>query len=238
MKVDVGVRPAATPSALVERLAEVRAELADACRSAGRDPSAVRLVGVTKAQLRETVAAAIDAGLGDVGESYVQEARQKLAGLPAVRKHFIGHVQTNKARAIVETFDVVQSIDRIEAGRAIARAARALGRSVQTLVQVNVSGTERHCVHPDGAVELAAALRAEGLEVDGVMAIGPITQDRAELARAFSAAADAFRCVGGSTLSIGMSDDWRVAVACGSTMVRLGTALFGSRPARAAEGIG
>jgi PLP dependent protein len=230
MKVDVGARPTAAPNALVERMAELRQELADVCRAAGREPSAVRIVGVTKTQPRETVIAAIAAGLADVGESYVQEARAKLHGL-TVRKHFVGHVQTNKARAIVETFDVVQSIDRFEAGQAIARAARALGRSVQTLVQVNVSPAVRFGIRPEEAPRLADELRAHGLEVDGVMAIGPITQDRGEIARAFASAAEAFRHVGGSTLSMGMSGDWREAIACGSTMVRLGTVLFGARPA-------
>jgi PLP dependent protein len=234
MKVDVGARRTAAPDSLVGRIADVRHQLASECRSAGRHPDCVTLVGVTKAQSRETVIAAIAAGLGDVAENYVQEARPKLEGLAGARKHFVGHVQTNKAKAIVALFDVVQSIDRIEAGQSIARASHALGKPVRTLVQVNVSPTERYGIAPADAPAFARALREEhGLAVDGVMAIGPLAADRRAVTNAFRAAAHAFEAVGGSTLSIGMSGDWREAVACGSTMVRLGTALFGARPARA-----
>ena len=229
MKVESGA-PGGAPSSVAGRIAEMRAKMAEAAHRAGRDPSSVRLVGITKKQPRERVIAAIEAGLEDVGENYVQEARAKFASLPAVRKHFVGHVQTNKARAIVSTFDVVQSIDRLEAGRAIARAARALGKPVSTLVQVNISPSERFGVRPDEAPQLARALRDdEHLTVDGVMAIGPITRDPAELRRSFSRAAEALAAVGGSTLSLGMSDDFELAIESGSTMVRIGTALFGAR---------
>jgi uncharacterized pyridoxal phosphate-containing UPF0001 family protein len=123
-----------------------------------------------------------------------------------VRKHFSGHVQTNKAKAIVETFDVVQTIDRLDAGRAIAKAARTLGKPVRALVQINISPVDRFGIEPGDAPALAARLRDdEGLAVDGVMAIGPNTPDRAEIARAFRKAAEAFAAVGGDTLSIGMS---------------------------------
>jgi pyridoxal phosphate enzyme (YggS family) len=229
MKLEIGP-PAGAPASLVERIAEIRAQLADAARAAGRDPSAIRLVGVSKKQSRESLFAAVEAGLDEVGESYVQEAKAKLAGLPpGVRKHFIGHVQTNKAKAIVQTFDVVQSVDRLSAGLALAKAAQALGRTLTTLVQVNISPAERFGVAPGDALELAERLREAGLEVDGVMAIGPLTSDPATVRRAFEAARAAFERVGGSTLSIGMSGDYREAIACGSTMIRIGTALFGAR---------
>jgi len=228
MKADVG-GARRVPNALAGRIATVRAEVDAACRATGRDPADVLVVGVTKKQARESVIDAIADGLEDVAESYVQEARAKLAGLPPVRKHFIGHVQTNKARAIVETFDVVQSVDRMEAGLALVRAGQSLGRRVRALVQVNVSPTERFGVAPEEAARFADRLRSEGLDVDGVMAIGPHTTDRAAISTAFAEAARVFRRVGGSTLSLGMSDDWREAVACGSTMLRLGTALFGAR---------
>jgi pyridoxal phosphate enzyme (YggS family) len=229
MRLEIGAMPAGTPHSLLERIAAARNEIAQTVRAAGRAPASVALLGVTKRQSREVVAAAIEAGLYDIGETYVQEARAKFANLPPVRKHFIGHVQTNKARAIVETFDVVQSVDRLEAGAAIGRAQRSLGKRVQALVQLNISPQERHGVPPQEARALADRLREEGLEIDGVMAIGPLTDDRAEIVRAFRRAEEAFREVGGSTLSLGMSGDWREAVACGSTMVRLGTAIFGAR---------
>ena len=208
----------------------MREMIADAARAAGRDPNSIALLGVTKSQPRSAVLEAIEAGLTDVGENYVQEARPKYAGLPPVRKHFIGHVQTNKAKAIVEAFDVVQSIDRLAAGRAISRALQQSGRRLRVLVQLNISPAERFGVAPEAAPELASRLRdEEGLDVDGVMALGPNTSDRGEIARAFERAAEAYARVGGTTLSLGMSSDWREAVACGATLLRIGTALFGSR---------
>jgi len=229
MSLDLGAAAASAPTTIPERLTMLRKELEGVARASGREPSEIAILGVTKTQPRESVLEAIAAGLADIGENYVQEAREKFRGVPLVRKHFIGHVQTNKAKAIVETFDVVQSVDRLDAGRALARAMRNANRRLSVLVQVNVSPAERFGVDPAGAPALAAALRDEGLEVEGVMAIGPITDDRAQLATAFELAREAFAAVGGTTLSLGMSADWREAVAHGSTMIRIGTALFGAR---------
>jgi pyridoxal phosphate enzyme (YggS family) len=230
MKLEVGAPPYGAPDSLAGRIDALRDRIAEAAREAGRDPAAISLVGVTKRQPRESVVAAIEAGLSDIAENYVQEARAKYAGLPPVRKHFIGHVQTNKAKAIVELFDVVQSIDRFDAGRAIARAQRAAGKKLCALIQINISPSERYGVAPEEAPALAERLRREeDLEIDGVMAIGPLTEDPAAIARAFESAERTFARVGGSTLSLGMSADWPAAVAHGSTMLRLGTALFGAR---------
>ena len=214
---------------VAERVATLRERVDSAAVAAGRERGSVAILAVTKAQPREAVLAALGAGLRDVGENYVQEARAKYAGLPPATKHFIGHVQTNKAKAIVSLFDVVQSVDRRDAGLALAKAARDVGRSLRVLVQVNVSPAERFGAAPADAPGLAARLRDEGLAVDGVMAIGPLDGD---VDAAFATARDAFERVGGSTLSLGMSDDWERAVRHGSTMVRLGTAVFGPRPAK------
>ncbi len=211
---------------IAQRYAQLRAEV----------PANVAIVAVTKFQPAQSVREAIAAGALDVGENYVQEARVKFQGLPPVRKHFIGHVQTNKAKAIAALFDVVQSVDRLEAGIALARAAQALGKSLPILVQINVSPAERFGCPPQLAADLADRLRElSSLRVDGVMAIGPLTDDRAAIQAAFARAADAWQRVGGPVLSIGMSGDWREAVAEGSTMVRVGSTLFGPRPARAAS---
>lgn len=229
MRLDLGADAAPAPTTIRERLARLRAELDEVARAADREPSGITILGVTKTQPREAVLEAIAAGLTEVGENYVQEARPKYRDLPPARKHFVGHVQTNKAKAIVETFDVVQSVDRLEAGRALAKAARSLGKALTVLVQVNVSPAERFGAPPGEASGLAAALRGDGLTVDGVMAIGPITGDPGLLGAAFDQAREAFAAVGGTTLSLGMSADWRVAVAHGSTMIRIGTAIFGER---------
>jgi PLP dependent protein len=214
---------------VAERVAALRKRVDEAAVAAGRGRGAVAILAVTKAQPREALLAALGAGLRDVGENYVQEARAKYAGLPPCTKHFVGHVQTHKAKAIVELFDVVQSVDRLDAGLALAKAARDAGRRLRVLVQVNVSPTERFGAAPAQAPALAARLRDEGLAVDGVMAIGPLDGD---VDAAFETARQTFERVGGSTLSIGMSGDWERAVRHGSTMVRLGTAIFGARPAK------
>jgi pyridoxal phosphate enzyme (YggS family) len=215
---------------LESRIDSMRERIAETARRCGRASAAITLVGVTKKHPRETVVRALESGLHDIAENYVQEARAKLVDLPPARRHFIGHIQTNKAKAIVETFDVVQSIDRLDAGRAIAKAARTLGKPVRALLQINISPTERFGVDPSDAPALAARLREEeGLPIDGVMAIGPMTDDPAEVERAFERAAKTFAEVGGDTLSIGMSGDWEQAIRSGSTMLRIGTALFGAR---------
>ena len=214
---------------VAERVAALRERVDEVAAASGRERGSVAILAVTKAQPRDAVLAALRAGLTDVGENYLQEARSKYDGVPACTKHFVGHVQTNKAKAIVKLFDVVQSVDRLDAGLALAKAARDIGRRLRVLVQVNVSPTERFGAPPADAPALAARLRAEGLAVDGVMAIGPLEGD---VDAAFAAAHAAFARVGGTTLSMGMSGDWERAVRHGSTMVRLGTAIFGPRPAK------
>jgi pyridoxal phosphate enzyme (YggS family) len=211
---------------IAERYAALRADV----------PADVAIVAVTKFQPAEAVAEAIAAGVTDVGENYAQEARGKRDAYAGARKHFIGHVQTNKAKAIASLFDVVQSVDRTEAASALAKAAASLEKELPVLLQVNVSPTERYGCSPAEAERLAESIRAlDSLKLEGVMAIGPITKDRIAIVRAFQTAADVFRRIGGSTLSIGMSGDWREAVDAGSTMIRVGTTIFGPRPARPAS---
>jgi PLP dependent protein len=205
-------------------------------RDCGREPGGVTLVGVGKGQPNDVLTASIRAGLRDLGENYLQEARRKFPSLPPVRKHFIGHVQTNKAKGIAATFDVVQSVDRPEAAIALARAAQALDKRLPVLLQLNVSPSERFGCPPAQAPRLAETLRGlPSLRLEGVMAIGPAAEDRGAIARAFELAAKTLAAIGGSTLSIGMSGDWREALRAGSTMLRIGEALFGPRPAKGGQ---
>jgi pyridoxal phosphate enzyme (YggS family) len=217
----------ALASTIGERVAMLRAHVDRVAAAAGRPAGSVAILGVTKMQPRQAVLDAVASGLTDVGENYLQEAREKYVDLPPVTRHFIGHVQTNKAKGIAELFDVVQSVDRLEAGLALGKAAHKLGRQLRVLVQVNISPAERFGVAPGEAAHLAAQLRDEGLAVDGVMAIGPLEGD---IDAAFATAHEAFAAVGGSTLSLGMSADWERAIYQGSTMIRIGTAIFGPRP--------
>jgi pyridoxal phosphate enzyme (YggS family) len=228
MKLDVGAA-ADAPVALEQRIAALRTRVANAARSVGRGSASVALMAVTKGHSRMAAQAAIDAGITDLGENYVQEAVPKYAGLTGATKHFIGRLQTNKAKAIVDAFDVVQTIDRFDAGIAVLRASRERDKAVSALIQVRIDDDKRFGAEPEGAADLADRLREAGLAIDGVMAIGPNTPEADVTKRAFERAARAFASVGGSTLSLGMSDDWELAVGCGSTMVRIGTAIFGER---------
>jgi pyridoxal phosphate enzyme (YggS family) len=220
-------------SGVAERYRSLLQEIERELRDCGRDPSGVTLVGVTKGQTGEVVADAIAAGLRDIGENYLQEALGKFPCLPPVRKHFVGHFQTNKAKGIAASFDLVQSVDRAEAGIALSKAARNLGKTLPVLLQLNISPSERFGCSPADAPRLAETLRDQpSLRLEGVMAIGPLDADRAVTLRAFELAAMTLGRIGGSTLSIGMSGDWREALRAGSTMLRIGEALFGSRPSK------
>jgi PLP dependent protein len=218
---------------VAQRYRSLRSEIDEELRRCGRPRADVTLVGIAKGQPSAAIAAAITAGLGDVGENYVQEARRRFAALPPVRKHFVGHLQTNKAKAITAEFDMVQSVDRVQAGAALSRAAAEAGKELPVLMQLNVSPAERFGCPPEEAERLAETLRGQpGIRLDGVMAIGPLDAGRDEILRAFELAAKTLARIGGSTLSIGMSSDWREALRAGSTMLRIGEALFGSRPAK------
>lgn len=213
-------------SSIARRYAELRAAV----------PSNVTIVAVTKFQPVEAVREAIAAGVTDVGENYVQEARAKYDAIPGVRKHFIGHIQTNKAKAIAAAFDLVQSVDRPDAAAALAKAADSLQRRLPVLLQLNISPAERFGCPPADALRLAEQVRSHAsLDLQGVMAIGPITSNASEVLQAFRLAADLFARIGGPTLSLGMSGDWRLALEAGSTMIRVGSTIFGPRPARPAS---
>lgn len=196
----------------------------------GRTPGSVRLVGVSKKQPVEYIRAAIAAGLSDIGENYVQEAMTKFPQLPPVRKHFIGHIQTNKAKQIAQLFDMVHSVDRAEAALALNKGAELAGKILPVLLQINISPTERFGCPPEHVDALAELLHhQQHLQCAGVMAIAPLTTDRTTITHAFDHAARICADLHGTVLSLGMSNDWREAIRAGSTLVRIGTALFGAR---------
>jgi pyridoxal phosphate enzyme (YggS family) len=229
------------------RLAEVRGRLADAARRAGRDPAAVRLVGVAKRQPAARVAAAVAAGLEDVGENFAQELRDKAPdvearleaeGLAPPRWHFVGRLQRNKVRLVIPFVSWVQSVDRASLAQELDRRAGAAGRRLDLLLQVDVSDeAQKGGVAPAEAESLlAAAAGLAHVSVVGLMAI-PAPAPEAEAMRpAFARLRELRdtlgRAPGGGglrELSMGMSADFEVAVAEGATMVRVGTAIFGPR---------
>ena len=211
------------PADVADRLGVVSERMAAA---GGVD---VRVVAVTKAFGADAIAAAVAAGISDVGESYAQECLAKLGALHDLpRVHFIGGLQRNKVRKLAEVVDVWQSVDRLDLGLEIA--TRAPGAAV--MVQVDLSGeaTKRGC-RPDEAGDLVGRLRDEGLDVVGLMGIGPLGEPEVarpgfRILRRLVDRLDLAEC------SMGMSGDLEVAVEEGSTIVRIGTDLFGPRPSR------
>jgi PLP dependent protein len=219
----------ATTDRVRHRLDEVRGRIA----AAGGDPDAVTVVAVAKGFGPDAVEAAVGAGLADVGENYAQELLAKAEAVTPgtagrCRWHFIGHVQRNKVRALAPVVDLWQTVDRLVTGEDIAHRAPA----AKVLVQVNVSGEEaKNGCGFDEAAPLVDALQGLGLDVRGFMAVGPAgpPEDARPGFRRLAALADR---LGLPERSMGMTDDLEVAVQEGTTMVRIGRALFGPRPGR------
>ena len=225
------------PADIRPALDGVRRRVLDACHGEQRD---VRIVAVTKGFGAATIEAALAAGLHDIGENYYQEASEKFASVAwpaAAVRHFIGRVQRNKARRIVGLFDVVQTLDDLELAAALDHGAAAAHKTLDVLVQVNVASDQRQGVPPDLLFDFVRELRPHRhLRLRGLMAMGPA--DRRAADAAFARAAACFERLRAEApaaavvLSMGMSDDMDIALAHGSTMLRLGTALFGPRPSR------
>ena len=215
-------------AAIAARLDRVR----DRIVSAGGDVAGITVVAVTKGFGAQQVAAAIEVGLRDVGENYAQELRGKVSTLDAatdaaVRWHFIGRLQTNKVRSIADVVALWQSVDRPELAAEIAKRAH----HAEVLIQVNTSvEAQKGGCAPDQAADLVARCRDLGLVVRGLMCVGPEGPPD-ESRAAFHSLASLADGLGLRERSMGMTDDLEAAVREGSTMVRVGTALFGSRPA-------
>ncbi|MEL6363518.1 MAG: YggS family pyridoxal phosphate-dependent enzyme [Pseudomonadota bacterium] len=217
-----------------ERRAAVEAKIAKAAAEAGRDPSAVTLIAVSKTFPAEAIAPALDAGHRVFGENRVQEAQRKWpelqAGRPDVELRLIGGLQSNKAADAVAIFGVIESLDRPKLARALADAAAAAGRSPRMLVQVNTGEEpQKSGVAPEEADAFIKTCRDEyGLPVEGLMCIPPADEASAPHFGLLRLIAERN---GLEVLSMGMSADFETAVRLGATHVRLGTALFGSRDA-------
>lgn len=222
------------PADLRGNLARVQAAIAGACRRAGRSASEVLLVAVSKTMDVERVRQAVDAGVVALGENRVQEAREKIEALGhPVPWHLIGHLQTNKARDAARLFDWIQSVDRIELAMELDRRARALGRTVDALIEVNVGEEPQKAgARPDEVKRLLDVSGSlTGIRIRGLMAIPPAVASP-ELSRPhFRRLRELRDACGLEHLSMGMSADYEVAIEEGATIVRVGTAIFGSRAA-------
>ncbi|HXW67983.1 MAG TPA: YggS family pyridoxal phosphate-dependent enzyme [Dissulfurispiraceae bacterium] len=231
-------------SEVADNLAAVRERIKAACERAGRDPVGVKLVGVTKTVPIERIRLGIEAGIDILGENYIQEAKRKreiLAGFP-VSWHCIGHLQTNKAKMAVECCDWIETLDRETLATELNRRAENAGKKVPVLIQVNIGGEDtKSGIRPDelnSFFELAAGF--DCLDIRGLMALPPFF-DQPERVRPYFRQMRALldmlkdrshRPDRLTELSMGMSGDFEVAIEEGATMVRIGTAIFGSRNRR------
>jgi len=223
---------------LPDRLREVRDRIEAATRRGGHGHAGqtVRIVAVTKTHGPDAVQAAFDAGLGDVGENRVQEALPKMDAVSVpVRWHLIGHLQRNKVKSLPR-FDLLHSLDSARLADAVHEFGHATGTPVDALVQVNVVGEETKggFERPEWAAEAERLRGLTGIRVQGVMTMAPFDANESVLRRVFAGAREArdvFRAAGhdATQLSMGMSNDYEIAVEEGATLVRLGTILFGAR---------
>lgn len=229
------------PAAVRARLADVRERIARAAARAGRDPSRIRLIAISKTFGADAVRTAAHEGQVDFGENKLQEAlqkRQDLADLP-LKWHLVGHLQSNKAKKAAAEFDVIHSIDSVSLLEKIDEAAAAIGRRVELLVQVDLAGESTKHGAREGELRpiFEAARRAAAVRLIGLMLLPPAVDD-SEGARPWfrklRALRDTLQAEGVpasmlSELSMGMSHDYEIAVEEGATFVRVGTAIFGRR---------
>lgn len=221
---------------IAERLEIVRARIGAAAHRAHRDPASIRLVLASKTQTPEAIHAAYDAGARDFGENYVQEAvakRAALAGLEEIRWHLIGHLQTNKVKLAAGAFVLIHTVDSIRVAEALARVQPT--PKVRALIEVNLGAEASKTGVAAGGVEAILDAARDKIEIAGLMTIPP-PAPRAEAARPYFARLRELRdrlAIGSglalSELSMGMTDDFEVAIEEGATIVRIGRAVFGER---------
>ncbi len=231
---------------VADRVAAARARIAAAAARAGRDPDSVSLLAVTKTASAAQIVVALAAGVADFGENRVADAEARIADVAALRAaddapaarpcwHFIGHLQSNKARRAVAVFDRVDTIHSVPLADRLSALAGEAGRTLPVLLEVNIArDPARSGFAPEAVAEAAGAVFAlPHLRVDGLMGIAPLTRDEAEQRRAFAllrtlrqAVSERYPTQPLPTLSMGMSDDFEAAIGEGSTEVRLGRALF------------
>ena len=223
-----------------ERIEQVRRRIAHAASRSGRDPNDVQLVAVTKSVAVSQIREALDAGLKVFGENRIQEAKGKVALLssPSIQWHMVGTLQTNKSKLAVELFELIHSLDSVKLAASMDRHGAALRKQVRALIEVNLGGeSDKSGLHESELLPLLQACRAYAhLTIEGLMAIPPFHGNPQDVRPYFrrlrllrDRAADTHPDFRLRHLSMGMSNDFEVAIEEGATLVRIGTAIFGNR---------
>ena len=231
-----------TSNAIASHLFRVRQSIDDTAMRAGRNPDEIRLIAISKTHSHEAVAAAISAGQREFGESTTQEALPKISRLanPSITWHFVGHLQTNKAKFIPRNFSWLHSLDNLNLARKLSRLAQDRSANINILIEVNVTrDSKKHGVAPEALIDFIEQLTHEelsALSLRGLMTIGPhgapekdIRQCFAKLRELRDECCKRLALADFTELSMGMSGDYAEAIKEGATMVRIGTAIFGER---------
>ena len=225
---------------IAKNLQSVKERIGEAARRAGKDPAEIKLVAATKDVPAGLILEAIKAGLTDIGENRVQEAKQKFDALKdqPVTWHMIGHLQTNKVKAALEIFSVIQSVDSERLADEISQRAQKI---VEVFIEVNTSGEEsKFGILPEKAVQLAEHISGlKNLKLTGLMTVGPLAGDKTAVRTSFRLLKSLFEQIKGLNLpsvelkylSMGMSQDFETAIEEGSNLVRIGRAIFACPPA-------
>ncbi|MFC1998027.1 YggS family pyridoxal phosphate-dependent enzyme [Chloroflexota bacterium] len=217
-------------SDIAQNLKAVEQRVAMACERAGRSPDEVTIIAVSKTKPAEVVEAAFEAGSTNFGENRVQEAEEKIAKLSHINPtwHLIGHLQTNKVKIAVQLFDIIHSVDSVKLAGVISAQA---DKEIEVLLQVNVAQEESKGGFT--VAELPQALetisKLPNIKVQGLMTIAPWVNDTEEVRPVFKRLKELDDSLGLKHLSMGMTDDYEVAIEEGATMVRIGRAIFGAR---------
>jgi hypothetical protein len=220
-------------SNIVENLKQIRKRIKSSTQKVNRHPNEVTIVAVTKTFGSSTIKKAIDIGIKNIGEIKVQEAVKKQKELGNLSKkvkwHMIGHLQSNKVKFAVKTFDMIQAIDRMKIAKKISDYCVRFKKELPVLVQVNLSG-KTHGVKPENTVNFVNKIKdLEGIKVKGLMGIAPYTTDNENCRPYFRKLKQLSQKCELNYLSMGMSNDYTVAIEEGATIIRIGTAIFGKR---------
>jgi PLP dependent protein len=225
---------------LKENLDGIRSRIDEACTSCGRDPGSVTLIGVTKTYESDVINASIDLGITDIAENKVQEITRKYDDVKkGVKWHLIGHLQSNKVKYIIDKVDLIHSVDSLKLAEEISKRAKSIGRVMDILIQVNVVQEEsKFGVDVEHVVPLVRELsNLSGIRVVGLMNIAPFYENPEEVRPIFSKMKQIFDGlkkmdydnIEMKYLSMGMSNDFKVAIEEGANLIRVGTAIYGKR---------
>ena len=224
---------------IADNLRDIRAHIESAKTRRGTN-QAVKIIAVTKTHPFSIINACYNNGIRSIGENRVQEAIkkfQKLSGVPMLIKRFIGHLQTNKVNRCLDYFDTVDSVDSVRLAKKISDRAKHLNRTIQILLEVNTTNEEqKNGFLPEQIGEMLYCSTLSGINIEGLMTVGPLTKNEKDIRRSFGLLRKTKEDLNSklnkkkiNELSMGMSNDFKIAVEEGSTMIRIGTALFGKR---------